>query len=426
MQVLRSIPIVVEDDPDLRATLQAFTAVKNLASPYAFNEGKPVLNAIRLQRACYDQIKGRVNATMTQCVCRLVAGAYGAAKKNKHRVTEAFRFKAVGALFLIGTRGRDASFIKDKLSIWTTAGRKQLAYRIPRDFQSQFDQAVELNSLSVFLRNGRLQARLTLTLDCPTPIGYKPVGVDLNETNAVVAVDSDGRTFFATGKKIKERNQRTRKTRKRLVAKLHSRKAQKRGTRSVRRSLKRLSGKQINRSRTFAHTVAKQLCSWAPPGSVLVFEDLKGIGKTVSKKSKQWKTAPLRRRLTSWNYAAIRAYAEQKAPVFGHEVGTVDPSFTSQTCNECGSLGSRNRHRFSCACGNRAHADVNAAKNIRDKFVVLRYDGLSGSAYGASTLSTSPDTSVSLPQAPLGAKRSEARSGRRKTTSVSGKPLALC
>jgi transposase len=42
----------------------------------------------------------------------------------------------------------------------------------------------------------------------------------------------------------------------------------------------------------------------------------------------------------------------------------VEPAYTSQTCNACGGLGKRVKHRFTCPCGNLAHSDVNASRNI--------------------------------------------------------------
>jgi putative transposase len=57
-----------------------------------------------------------------------------------------------------------------------------------------------------------------------------------------------------------------------------------------------------------------------------------------------------------------------KAESAGRIVVTVDPHYTSQTCGECGHVEAGNRVNqavFCClACGHRAHADVNAARNI--------------------------------------------------------------
>lgn len=42
----------------------------------------------------------------------------------------------------------------------------------------------------------------------------------------------------------------------------------------------------------------------------------------------------------------------------------VSPAYTSQSCSACGRLGTRRRHRFECSCGFRAHADLNAGRNL--------------------------------------------------------------
>jgi hypothetical protein len=109
-------------------------------------------------------------------------------------------------------------------------------------------------------------------LELPDPQGVLPVGIDLNETNALVAVNLEGAPLFVSGRAVKVANARSFKTRKRLQAKLAIRKAEHQDTRSVRRVLKRLGRKRSNRTRTFAQTTAKALVQWAPANAVLVFE----------------------------------------------------------------------------------------------------------------------------------------------------------
>lgn len=55
---------------------------------------------------------------------------------------------------------------------------------------------------------------------------------------------------------------------------------------------------------------------------------------------------------------------------FGVEVSEVNPAYTSQTCNGCGYVAKDNRNsdKFKCHwCGNKVHADVNAAQNIKQR-----------------------------------------------------------
>ena len=60
----------------------------------------------------------------------------------------------------------------------------------------------------------------------------------------------------------------------------------------------------------------------------------------------------------------------------GMEVMFVDPHYTSQTCAHCGKIGVRKKHRFQCSCGYRAHADLNASRNLLGLGYQLMSQGL--------------------------------------------------
>jgi putative transposase len=269
---------------------------------------------------------------------------------------------------LVGKRGRDADSCADgSLSIWTVAGRKRVSYTVPDAFKERLAAAKEIDSLTVFMRSGHLFGKVTLTLDAPEPRGVHLVGIDLNETNAVVAVDSDGNVLFVSGKAVKVANERNYKTGKRLQKKFAAYKAERRNTHSVRRMLKLLGRKSSNRTRTFACTVAKQSVTFAPQHAILVVESLaipqpmKGIVRSKAR----------RRHLSQWQRHLIRQATENKAQEVGMVVVEVNPAYTSQTCSCCGLRGVRKRHAFTCpSCGHVAHADVNAAVNIRNRHTV--------------------------------------------------------
>jgi IS605 OrfB family transposase len=373
MDIQRTVTIVIEPDPDLRQTLTVFREVQAACSPVAFNDGRP-LGPIALQKRVYHAVKGRLNRQMTISAIRQVAAAYRSASSNGTPATRPFVFRKARALFLVGKRGRDADFRADgTLSIWTVAGRKRLSYTVPDAFNTRLHQAKEIDSLTVIERDGMLLGRVTVTLAVPDPVGTVPVGIDLNETNALVAVDPDGTTFVASGKAVKVANWRTQKTRSRLQRKLAARKAEHKDTSSVRRVLKRLGRIQRNRTRTFARQTAAALVAWVPSNAVLVFEDLRGV---VPPKRGTVRGKALRRRLARWQRREIRSAVEQKAQMCGLRVTEVDPAYTSRICSRCGVRGNRSRHRFACPfCGSMQHADINTAQNIRLRYTVLRDGG---------------------------------------------------
>jgi IS605 OrfB family transposase len=119
--------------------------------------------------------------------------------------------------------------------------------------------------------------------------------------------------------------------------------------------------------------------AWVPAAAILLFEDLqidqpaKGLTRGRA----------LRRLLSLWQHRSIRQAVTNKAELAGIAVAYVDPAHTSQRCNRCGLIGNRKRHVFTCPhCGHSQHADVNAAINIRARYVQSRLDG---------ALSTAPE-----------------------------------
>jgi IS605 OrfB family transposase len=372
MDVQRTITIIIADDPDLRATLAGFQGIQQRISPACYNDGKP-LSALALHRAVYADVKGTISSQMTCTAIRLVAGAYASAKANQKPAQRPFAFKRPTALFLVGERGRDARFCDDgTLSIWTVAGRKRIAYRVPDAFKQTLAEAVEIDRMTISERDGRLLGRVVVTLRLPDPKGIHPVGIDLNETNALVAVDPDGNTLFVSGRDFKVRNIRTRKIRRRLQEQLATHTAHKQATRSLRRLLKRLGRKQRNRTRTFCQQTAAKLVAWAPDDSVLVFERL-----TLPQTSKKLRVRQgTRRRLSQWQRGLMRQRVTNAAERRGLLIDDVNPAYTSQDCSRCGLRGVRKRHAFTCPhCGHEAHADVNAAVNIRLRYTALRLSG---------------------------------------------------
>jgi IS605 OrfB family transposase len=139
------------------------------------------------------------------------------------------------------------------------------------------------------------------------------------------------------------------------------------------RILKRLGKKEKRRTLDFARVAAKELCNWAKPNSVIVFEDLKF--KQQNKYDGKSKTT--HRKLSSFPHGIIRQCVSNRAELIGIGIDKVSPYNTSKICSRCGLIGERNRHKFVCPhCGFKEHSDINAATNIRNRFTSLRASGL--------------------------------------------------
>jgi putative transposase len=176
-------------------------------------------------------------------------------------------------------------------------------------------------------------------------------GVDLGIVN--LAVDSDGKVYSsAQVNGLRDRHRRLRQ------------KLQRKGTRSVKRLLKKRSGREARFASDVNHTVSKRIVAVAQgTGRGIALEDLTGIRSRITARK------PQRATLHGWSFSQLRAFLEYKARRLGLPLVLVDPRNTSRTCPVCGHIDQANRvsqSTFSCvACGFSGPADHIAALNTR-------------------------------------------------------------
>lgn len=141
------------------------------------------------------------------------------------------------------------------------------------------------------------------------------------------------------------------------------------GTKSARRHLKCLSGRERRFKRDTNHCLSKRLVLVAKGTSRgLALEDLTHLRSRSTVHRHQ------RDRHSKWAFRELRAFISYKASLAGIPVVLVDPRGTSRTCSRCGheARGSRrHRDRFVCRqCHYEASADLNAAINIANRAAV--------------------------------------------------------
>ncbi len=142
----------------------------------------------------------------------------------------------------------------------------------------------------------------------------------------------------------------------------------KKGTKSSKRLLKKLSGKEHRFVSDANHCISKKIVNL--PFDVFVLEQLtirtkKRLGKSFNK------------RLMGWSWKQLETFLIYKAELLGKKVEHVDARYTSQKCSICGHVKRSNRvgTSFKCTqCDFRLHADLNAARNIKNNYIseVLR------------------------------------------------------
>lgn len=141
---------------------------------------------------------------------------------------------------------------------------------------------------------------------------------------------------------------------------------QEKGTRSAKRKLKKVSG----RERRFMTCENRKIAKWivGQPFDCIVLENLKGLKQHSKQKKKVNKK--LRRKFGNWAYHQLEQFIIERAEKVGKTVLFVNPKHTSQRCWQCGHISKNNRKNqslFKCkACGFELNADLNASRNLSD------------------------------------------------------------
>lgn len=204
-------------------------------------------------------------------------------------------------------------------------------------------------------RHGEPFANLVFTKETPSK----------KNNGDIVGIDRGIYNIYATSagevknsRKIRGMKRRYRHNRSRLQRKVAQ------GSRSAVRRLHAQRGKEARFTRSENHIMTQELASQAQV-STYVLEDLTGVRQRT--RSRKFNAM-----LSSWSFAQFQRMLEYKCAAQGIDVVYVDPRYTSQRCNKCGYIDKKNRQSalFRCQqCGYVAHADLNAADNIRDKYL---------------------------------------------------------
>ena len=228
------------------------------------------------------------------------------------------------------------------LSLSTIEGRIKIPIEIPEYYWKYLDWKV--CSADLIKRKKGLFLNIAMSRNLPTPkISKGFLGVDVGINN--IAVTSNRRFFNA--KQIK---------RKKLMFKRLRAKLQSKGTRSSRRLLKKISGRENRWMTWINHNISKQIVDCEE--GTIVMENIKGIRK-------QRKGRRLNYWLSNWSYFQLQSFVEYKAISKGKRFTKVSPYMTSQTCSRCGQVGSRSKSFFKCPhCGYTLNADLNASFNL--------------------------------------------------------------
>lgn len=322
----------------------------NSACTYLASLGK-CTNKYELQKKAYRELRERfgLNAQMTICAISRVVETW------KARPESPPKFEPRSA---ITYDQRVLSFKGlDRASISTLKGRLRLRLRVGEYQKERLEGKKIRGQADLIYRNGRFF--LYVVVDVSEQDPFQPndmIGVDMGIAN--IATDSTGKNWSS------ERVEGVRRRYESLRSRLQSV-----DTKSAKRHLKSLSGKERRFKRDVNHCISKKLVGYAKgTSSAIALEDLKGIRERITVRHSQ------RSRHSKWAFSELRKLIEYKAALKGVPVVLVDPENTSRECPLCHYTDRRNRptrDMFRClSCGYTAPADYVGALNIRARAVV--------------------------------------------------------
>lgn len=363
-------------------TLIAYRDACNYVSQYIFNHDF-ILKQSELQSALYHELRQRfgLKSQMTQSIFKTVIARYKTVQTQLHkqRVWDGYKknnhgkdipnyiYKDLTFLWkpiefkrpqLDLVRNRDYSFKNNMLSMNTINGRIRVQiYGLSEN--PYFDGSWTLGTGKVVRSGKHWFFHVSASKEVPDfELGRLKhvVGIDRGLRQIITTYDEKGQTRFVNGAFITKKRNHYAKLRARLQAK---------GTKSAKRRLHSLSGRESRWMSDVNHQLSKTLVETYGKQTLFVLEDLTGVTfDTVHSRRKEHRFEH-----HSWSFYDLEQKLRYKAHLNESEVVLVDAHYTSQRCPKCGSIDKSNRHKdihqYACSnCGYLSNDDRVGAMNI--------------------------------------------------------------
>ena len=370
-----------EDISKIINTMEQYRQACNYISEYIFTHGFQ-LNQLKLQKEIYNDIRVRfgLKSMMAQSAIRSTIARYKTVntqlKQNPYRFQDVNTKKwyrvsrniewlekpinfARPQVDLV--RNRDWSKLANgKLSINTLEGRIFATPICSASFEKYFSSDWKLGGAKLIEHGGNwyLHISATKSIDAVnTEQIAHVVGIDRGIRFHAVCHDEQGKTIFFSGSNARTKRNKFAKVRAELQSK---------GTKSAKRVLKRISGRENRWMTNVNHCLSKTLVRKYGKNTLFVLEDLTGV--TFDKHNLKGSNES-RYEKRSWAFYQLEQFLTYKANLNHSAVLKVPAQYTSQRCPKCGYIDKKNRnhksHIFRCKCGYCSNDDRIGAMNIQ-------------------------------------------------------------
>lgn len=342
MKLTLKIKLIVNSSQfnSLKRTLIKANSACNFISETAFSKG--IFNQFKIHKETYYLVKEKFNMSsqMTvRCISK-VSDSYKIDKKVKRE------YKLLGG---IAYDSRILTYTNNTVSIWTIDGRLK---GIKFIYHNEKYLPYIKGEADLVLKKGVFYLFQTVEVpDEEIKDIEEFIGIDFGLRDIIVT--SDNKKHSAKWlNKYREKRQRIRSS------------VQSKGTKSSKRLLKRLSGREKTTATIINHTISKSIVESAKEQNKgISIEDLTNIRFTSKSRNKNFRT-----KINRWNFSQLRSFLTYKSLLKGVKLLAINPRYTSQTCNECKHIGKRINKVFKCTNPNckidKIDADFNASKII--------------------------------------------------------------
>lgn len=356
MKVVRTASVKLDLDPQnfqiLLNTIKLYTQSYNFVCSVGFENN--ITNGITLHKLTYNTTREYLPSQLS-ISSRAQATETLLSLSTKKRKNPSKSFKCPNSKQMsirLDKNSHTIWFDKQIVSILSCEGRLRLPFTINPYFKQFINW--KHSSAQLVLRNKKFLLNVQFEKDVEDlPKTGKYLGIDRGIRKLAVCSNNK----FYSGGQVRRTCQKYLKLRKKL---------QECGSRSAKRHLCRVSGKEKRFKSDVNHQISKNIVSMLNPGDTIVLESLSGIrNKRLRKKQ--------RAEVNSWNYLQLEQYLTYKAMAKSVHIEHVDARYTSQRCSKCGHIARSNRKTqsgFRCTkCNFTLNADLNAARNIVVKYL---------------------------------------------------------
>ena len=360
-------------------TMEQYRLACNYVSEYLFNNNFP-LNKNEVQKVIYNTIREKFNlkSQMTISCIRSVIARYKTVKTQMARRPYKYQDRNTGEWYrevrdltwlhkpisfnrpqVDLQRNRDWSYLSSgQLSINTLDGRVKVE-PICRGFNQYLDGTWKFGLAKLLKSSGKWYLHISATkevADFDKQTVKHVVGLDRGLRFLATSYDEQGKTAFFDGQAIMRKRAKYQKLRATLQAK---------GTKSAKRRLKKLSGRENRWISDVNHCLSKTLVQKYGANTLFVLENLNGVSFERTDLPKA-----LRNQNKSWAFYQLEQFLTYKAHLHNSEVVEVSAKYTSQRCPKCGVIKKDNRHHekheYHCTnCGYCSNDDRIGAMNIQ-------------------------------------------------------------